>query len=465
MDHVSTLGMTQAMGTSVDTELHLSALRHFEAGQLGETSAICHRILATAPGDWVALRLLGAASVRQGAFAAAVPLLKAALDNGPPDKLQAIALLNELGDALRGCTDYVAALECYRRALTLDPREANSLQNCGSTLVLLNRHAEALEHYRLARSVRPDMAELEVNEGLTMLALGMWPEAWRLMEARLSVPSMHAANLFPSGIPYWRGETDIRGQTILLHADQGFGDTIQHVRYARLVAERGAHVVLRVPPALAKLLAEVPGAHQVITFDDAVPAVDLQCPLMSLPLVFNTTSDNVPAPVPYLHARSEYLLVWRVLLGRATVRRIGIAWAGRPQPPMRSMPVVRLASLLMHRDVEFHPLLPTISATDRAWLAGYPNVVDHGSALKDFADTAAVITQMDLVITIDTAVAHLAGALGRPVWIMLPSCADGRWLIGRSDTPWYPSARLFRQSKLGDWSGVLADVLQALSHV
>jgi hypothetical protein len=109
--------------------------------------------------------------------------------------------------------------------------------------------------------------------------------------------------------------------------------------------------------------------------------------------------------------------------------------------------------------------LPTISATDRAWLAGYPNVVDHGSALKDFADTAAVITQMDLVITIDTAVAHLAGALGRPVWIMLPSCADGRWLIGRSDTPWYPSARLFRQSKLGDWSGVLADVLQALSHV
>jgi tetratricopeptide (TPR) repeat protein len=456
--------MTQAMGASAaDTTLHLNALRRFEAGQLNETAAICDQILTTAPADWLALRLLGAVRGRQGAFDEAVRLLTAALSNAPPDTRQAIALLNELAEALRGCRDYAAALDCYRRALALDPRETGTLHNCGSTLVLLNRHAEALEQYRLAEAVTPDAVELRFNEGLTLLALGKWPEAWRLMEARLSVPAMGLNEQFPSDVPHWRGETEIGGKTILLQAEQGFGDTIQYVRYARLVADHGARVVLRVQPALSKLLADLPAADRVITFDDEVPPVDLQCPLMSLPLAFNTSVESIPAPIPYLHARPEYLLVWRVLLGQRTCKRIGICWASRPVTLQRSMSLATLAPLLARRDIELHVLQPVMPDADRAWLDAHRAVVNHGTALKDFADTAAVIAQMDLVITIDTAVAHLAGALGVPVWIMLPFSADGRWLVDRSDTPWYPSARLFRQQRLGDWDGVVADVVRALS--
>jgi Flp pilus assembly protein TadD len=455
--------MTGAMGASeTDTTLHLDALRRFEARQLDETAATCERILTTASDDWLALRLLGAVRGRQGAFEEAVRLLTAALINAPPDTCQVVAMLNELAEALRGQQDLAAALDCYQRALAVNPRHAGTLHNCGSTLVLLNRHAEALQQYRLAQAVTPDAAELRFNEGLTLLALGMWPEAWQLMEARLSVPALGLNELFPPSVPHWRGETDIGGKTILLQAEQGFGDTIQYVRYANLVADRGARIVLRVQPALSKLLAELPGVHQVITFDQDVPPVDLQCPLMSLPLAFSTTVDSVPAPVPYLRARPEYMLVWQVLLDHRRRKRIGIAWASRPVTLMRSMPVATLAALLRRGDLEFHVLQPVISAADRAWLDASGSVVDHSSALKDFADTAAAIAQMDLVITIDTAVAHLAGALGVPVWIMLPFSADGRWLIDRSDTPWYPTARLFRQQRLGDWEGVVAEVVRAL---
>jgi Flp pilus assembly protein TadD len=456
--------VVQAMGSSGDPNLHLTALQHFEAGQLEEAAALCRRILASAPGDWVALRLLGAVRSSEGAFDEAVRLLAAALNKAPPDREQVITMLNELAEALRGRLDYTAARACYQRALALDPRDARTLHNDGSTLVLLNRHTEALEQYRLALAVTPDSAELRFNEGLTMLALGMWPEAWRSLEARLSVPAMHLADLFPSGVPHWRGETDIRGKTILLHAEQGFGDTIQCVRYARMVAERGARVVLRVQPALGKLLAGLAEAERVLTFYDSVSAVDVQCPLMSLPLVFNTTPDSVPASVPYLHARPEYMLVWRVRLGRPTRKRVGIAWAGGPLPAMRSMPLATLAPLLGRGDIEFHVLQPEMPEGNRAGSTRITTWWTTAARLRTLLIPPRVIAQMDLVITIDTAVAHLAGALGVPVWIMLPFSADGRWLIDRSDTHWYPTARLFRQRQQGDWNGVVADIIRALSE-
>ena len=265
-------------------------------------------------------------------------------------------------------------------------------------------------------------------------------------------------------MPHWRGETDIAGKSILLQAEQGLGDTLQFIRYAPLVAALGARVVVRVQPTLGALLARLPIADTVLTFADAVPDVDVQCPIMSLPLVFRTTLANVPAQAPYIGASPEYLMLWQALLGLRRRRRIGIAWFGRQNRPQRSMPLQALAPLLLARqDLEFHSLQKEIPDADRHWLATHRAMVDHSADQKNFADTAALVAQMDMVLSIDTSLAHLAGALGKPVWIMLPFSADWRWLVGRTDTPWYPTARLFRQKRPDDWEGVVAEVAQALS--
>ncbi len=453
------------MGSQIaDPTMHDTALRHFEAGRLTEAAAACEAILHRSPRDWLALRLLGHVRNNEHAFDQAARLFTAALQAAPPDVPDEISMLNGLAEALRGKQDFDGALDCYRRALARNPRDVVTLQNHGSTLVALNRHAEALEQYRLARAIAPDSPDLRLNEGISMLALGMWPEGWEQLEARLSMPHLNPVDQFPKDVPHWRGETDIAGKSILLQAEQGLGDTLQFIRYAPLVAALGARVVVRVQPTLGALLARLPIAHTVLTFADAVPDVDVQCPIMSLPLVFRTTLANVPAQGPYIGASPEYLMLWQALLGLPRRRRIGIAWFGRQNRPQRSMPLQTLAPLLLARqDLEFHSLQKEMPDADRHWLATHRAMVDHSADQKNFADTAALVAQMDMVLSIDTSLAHLAGALGKPVWIMLPFSADWRWLVGRTDTPWYPTARLFRQKRPGDWEGVVAEVAQALS--
>jgi hypothetical protein len=332
----------------------------------------------------------------------------------------------------------------------------------GTALAGLNRHAEALDQYREAYAVMPDSLELQYNEAMALVATGAWPEGWERLEVRFAIADMSPLPQAVDKMARWVGESPIDGKTILLQAEQGLGDTLQFVRYVPLVAERGARVVLRVQPALGKLMAGMPGAERVITSYDNVTDVDMVCPLMSLPHAFATRVATVPATVPYLRAPMRYLQLWQALLGLRSRPRVGLAWWGRQHLPLRSMPLATLAPLLQRTDLEFHALQQEIPDRDRAWLAGNPGLMDHSAELKDFADTAALISQMDLVITIDTSVAHLAGALARPVWIMLPFSADARWLLDRNDTPWYPTARLFRQRRQMDWDGVVAEVVQAL---
>ncbi|MEJ0018787.1 MAG: tetratricopeptide repeat-containing glycosyltransferase family protein [Acetobacteraceae bacterium] len=454
------------MGSAaVDPAWHAAVLEHVEHGRLGDAAVACEAVLAVTPDDWLALRLLGLVRHRQGALEPASQLLLQALRAAPPDTVQIVALLNELADTLRARLDFDTALECYRQALAQKPDDAATLRNFADMMVSLNRHGEALALYRAARAVTPEAADLQVDEAMTMLTLGMWLEAWGRFESRLSLPPPYAAPGFPADVPHWRGHTDIAGKTILLHAEQGLGDTLQFVRYVAMVAERGAHIVLRVQPVLRKLLAGLPGVGSVIGVHDPVPPVDLQCPLMSLPYAFGTTLENVPARIPYLRAAPEYLMVWRALLGLPRKRRVGLVWTGRPVPAHRSMPLATFAPLLARPDLEVHVLQPQMSETERAWLAAHGSgVVDHSPDLRDFADTAALVSCMDLIVTIDTSVAHLAGALGVPVWIILPFSADWRWLAGRSDTPWYPTARLFRQTRPRHWESAVAQVMQALSE-
>lgn len=383
-----------------------------------------------------------------------------ALRRRPDD---AAALLG-LGIALAATDRCEEAAAWLQRAIAISPTDGLPRMALGNALVGFNRHVEALQQYREARSMMPTSPELTHNEAIALLAIGAWPEGWQRLEARFNIPSMFAAPIVPDNLAPWRGEPGIEAKTILLQAEQGLGDTLQYVRYVPLVAQRGACVVLRVQPRLGKLLAGMPGADTVITSDDYPPDVDLFCPLMSLPLAFSTTVATVPAKVPYLRTPPEYLLLWQALLGHRIRPRIGIVWSGSHHIPFRSMPLQALAPLLQRADMEFHSLQLEIPESDRGFLSAHPNLIDHSTEQKDFADAAGLVEQMDIVVTIDTALAHLAGALAKPVWIMLPFSADCRWLRDRDDTPWYPTARLFRQKRPKDWDGVVADVVKALDQ-
>ncbi len=265
--------------------------------------------------------------------------------------------------------------------------------------------------------------------------------------------------------PQWRGE-DIAGKTILLHAEQGFGDTIQFVRYAPLVAAKGASVILEAPDSLMPLLDGFNGVTTMIAHGQALPPFDLHCPLMSLPLAFGTTLATIPENGPYLRAPAERLEKWRTRLGALSGKRVGLVWSGKPahkNDRNRSIALSRLAPLLAVAGVNFVSLQQDYRDADRAELANYPQLVRLDRELADFADTAAAVAALDLVITVDTAVAHLAGAMGKPVWILLSHVLDWRWLLERSDSPWYPSARLYRQAAIGDWDGVIARLAQDLA--
>jgi hypothetical protein len=267
--------------------------------------------------------------------------------------------------------------------------------------------------------------------------------------------------------PRWQGRGRLAGRTLLLHAEQGFGDALQFARYAPRLAREGARVIVEAYAPLVPLLHSLDGVAQVIAIGEPVPAFELQCPLLSLPLACGTTLATIPADTPYLAPPPERVAAWRRRLGRrqGQRRRIGMAWSGsltHHNDRNRSIPLSRLEILLGRSDCELHVAQQQIRPADRTVLDGLPHVIDHSAALADFADTAALLSLMDLVISVDTSVAHVAGALARPTWLLLPFSAEWRWLIGRTDSPWYPTMRLFRQPAPGDWDGVLTAVMRAL---
>jgi hypothetical protein len=257
--------------------------------------------------------------------------------------------------------------------------------------------------------------------------------------------------------PLWRGSDDIAGKTILLHAEQGFGDTIQFGRYAPLVAARGARVILAVQKPLSRLMSGLAGAADVVTSDEPLPAFDVHCPLLSLPLAFGTRLETIPSATPYLRAPAQSLTHWQERLGPLRLPRIGLAWSGGPTLRHRSMQLKDLLPLL-DVDARFVSLQKDVPAEDATVLKDHSKLLHFGDELTDFSETAALISQLDLVISVDTAVAHLAGALARPVWVLLPFVPDWRWQLNGDDSPWYPTARLFRQDASRAWDKVIARV-------
>jgi len=265
--------------------------------------------------------------------------------------------------------------------------------------------------------------------------------------------------------PLWLGAQSARDRTILLHAEQGLGDTIQFSRYVQPLARAGATVVLEVAPALKELLSQIDGAARVLARGEGLPPFDLHCPLASLPLAFKTEPQTIPAEIPYLAAAPERTEKWRARIEPLPRPRIALAWAGsaaHANDRNRSIALARLEPLWSAEGPSLISVQRDLRDADRGVLARASRILDLGSELSDFSDTAVVLSFADLVISVDTAVAHLAGAMGRPVWILLPFSSDWRWMLRRDDTPWYPTARLFRQPSIGDWESVIARVRAGL---
>jgi tetratricopeptide (TPR) repeat protein len=378
-----------------------------------------------------------------------------------PDHLEA---LGNRGNALIKLNRAAEALSSYDQALTIAPDNAQLLTNRAAALRRLDRPHEAVMSARRALVGRPDFAQAKFVEGVARLTLGDF-SGWRGYEARWGVGFL-ASHRRSFTAPLWLGESSLDGKTILLHAEQGFGDTLQFVRYAPLLAGRGANVILEVQPELARLLAPLPGAAAVIARGNPLPRFDCHCPLLSLPLAFATELATIPAPIPYVAPADQDVALWRERLPRRRPR-IGLVWSGErshDNDRNRSLRLETLLPLLQTPDVTFVSLQHEVRDEDTGLLREQPAIVHVGDRLRDFADTAAVISLLDAVISADTAVAHLAGAMGKPLLLLLPFGADFRWLRERDDSPWYPTARLFRQPEFGDWASVIETLRRELTR-
>jgi tetratricopeptide (TPR) repeat protein len=512
------------------SRMQRQAYNSFQEGNLDKAERLCAGILQYRPDDFDALQLLGVLSLQRrrlvdalrflsqalkvnststdamsnlglalhatGRFEEAVASYRNALLLAPdhPEILYNLANacleLGRVDEALAGFDDVLAknpshvgalvnrgnallrlnrpadALASYDKAHAAMPGHPQILTNRGHALRRLDRPLEALADFEAALVKGPEFPEAHFEAAMTRLTLGDFDAGWREYEWRWKTGAL-AARRRQFKAPIWLGDAPVSGKTILLHAEQGFGDTIQFIRYAPLLASRGAKVVCEVQPELLSLLSRFEGID-VIARGEPLPPFDLHCPLLSLPFAFGTKPETIPASIPYLAPPAERLAHWRERLPRGAPRA-GFVWSGsssHKNDSNRSIPLARLAALFGDPPVDSFSLQSELRDADSEALRGLPNLVHLGDGLRDFADTAAVISLLDVVISVDTSVAHLAGALGKPVVILLPYAADFRWMRGCNETPWYPTAKLFRQPAFGDWDSVIArlsDELRRLS--
>ena len=435
------------------------ALALHQAGRLTEAEAIYGQILKVEPNHFDASHLLGVIYYQRGTHADAVRQIDAALK---VNSKFADAHANR-GNALLKLGSSDEALVSYDKALALTPNKAETISNRGFALYELKRFDEALASYERALALQPEHAGAHWNEALLRLLKGDFGRGWAKHEWRWANKNL-ALKKRNFAQPLWLGSDAIANKTILLYSEQGFGDTIQFCRYVPLVAERNARVILEVPSSLHGLMCSLAGPTQTVSYGSPLPHFDFQCPLLTLPLAFGTRLETIPSATPYLRASADSLKNWQTRLGPRSRPRIGLVWSGSPTHTNDKVRSISLQSLqpLLDIDATFVSLQKDVRSDDAPLLKKYNDILDFGDLLKDFSDTAALISHLDLVISVDTSVAHVAGALAKPVWVLLPFVPDWRWLLDRDDNPWYPTSRLFRQNRARDWDCVIMRVREAL---
>ena len=439
---------------------------YYQAGRLADAEAAFRALAAAGPADATALSNLGGVLNEQHRYAEGEATCRQALARCRDNP----SAWSNLGVALHAEQRRDEAVAAYAEAIRRRPNDANTLTNLGVALTEQGRVALALQVHDAALSVAPGDADVRCNRALALLTAGQFARGFAENEWRWQARSM-----LPHGVPgpCWPGD-DPAGRRVLLHCEGGFGDTLQFVRYAPMLAARGAVVLLRVKKALVRLLRRMPWAEEVVAESDPLPGFDVRCPLLSLPYHFGTTLQTVPADVPYLAVDRERAAAWRARLAGEALT-VGLVWAGASRPGMavahamdrrRSLPLAAFAPLGAVAGVR----LVSLQAGEARGEARPPglDLIDPMGKCLDFDDTAAIVAGLDLVISVDTAVAHLAGALGKPVWLLSRYDACWRWMHHRRDSPWYPGMRIYRQPAPAAWEPVLdelaADLGRAAAH-
>lgn len=465
---------------------------------LDEAEAAARRAISISPDFLSAHANLAAIQSSRGQFDAAEQSLRRALQINPRDAgsmsalcgvlkdlgrvaeaiqagRQAVALLpedavahNNLAAALQADNQLAAAEAEYRKAVELHSGFVEAIDNLGTILYRQGNLRAAMVEWQRALALAPQAPGALWNLALAYIATGDWERGWPLFESRLSIgPSRMYFREYP-GIPQWDG-FDLKGKSILLFPEQGYGDVIQFARFIPVLAQRGARVIVHMPAEMVELMKLVPGVSQVVGPADQMPAFDTYRALMSVPLVLKVTPNSVPTNIPYFQPDESRRTQWKDRLAQYSEgKRIGIVWSGRPthrDDARRSIALRELAPLAAIEGIQLISLQKGAAVEQLRSVPFADRIVNLDSELHDFADTAAAIANLDLVIAVDTAVAHLAGALGKPVWLLIASAPDYRWMLEREDSPWYPTMKIFRQKQPGDWTEVIARVSAKLTQI
>lgn len=444
------------------------AIEHYRAGRLAHAKEICRNIIAADPGDGEALHLLGIIAHRSDNSEDAVKLLEKAIrlkgPHPPP------SFLNNLAEAYRAIGDPSKAETCYREALALDPNFTEAHNNLGNALLALRRLDEAEHCYRKAMELDPQFPLAILNYSLLQLLRGHYAKGFALYERRFEAGDARHIGAARSilgqldGIPRWRGER-LKSATVLVWTEQGLGDSLMMARYLTKVKDRVGRLVVYCEPALGRLMQTVDGVDDVYSGASIPPRTEFQChcPIMSLPLIFETRVQTIPSRIPYFVMPNEVRQRWRDMLATLATPRVGLVWAGGQRTRAESSRSIRLTT--------FSPLMEVSNTQFISLQKGAASkqldeinapIVDLMYQCSDLFDTAALIEQLDLVISVDTAVAHLAGALGKPIWLLNPFRGAWQWMMDREDSPWYPTMRIFRETVPGSWDAVIGEVAAAL---
>jgi len=422
--------------------------------------------IATNPKYWEAYQQRGIIFHTLGRFNESLESVESAIKlNGSNPELH-----NNRGAVLQHMTRFQDALKSYDQALALNEGYYEAYVNRGVVLKYLRRLDEAIDSCDAGIRLKPCVAEGHWNKSLILLTYGKFSLGWEEYEwRRKKRDSKLSRRLFTQ--PSWTGDQSLQNKTIFIHAEQGLGDTIQFCRYIPKLATLGAKVILEVQAPVFNLLTCLEGVWHMIKQGEVIPDFDFHCPLLSLPFCFATDLDSIPAPKNYIKADNAKVRHWHALLGpkrRSTKLRVGVVWSSVSKfkyDSWRSMPLVTFMSGLPTDNIEYICLQKEIKSADRALLDSKTDIKFYGELLNDFGDTAALIENVDLVISTCTSVPHLSGALGKPTWILLSEVADWRWLLNRKDSPWYPNVKLYRQSVINDWTPVVAQVRADLKQV
>jgi tetratricopeptide (TPR) repeat protein len=426
------------------------AAEHITAGELAQAQSLLNAVLQENAKDPDGLHLMGLVGLKAGKFQAAASLIESAIALRPMDP----GLYSNCGEAYRRSGNLDLAFQRLQRALDLDPKNADAWCNYGSACREAGRIDEAIASYRKAVALDPKHANAHYNLGLALLVSGNFIEGWKEYEHRWEALSHLPQRKYTQ--PRWNGQS-LAQRTLLVSFEQGLGDVLQFVRYLPILIRQGAHIILECPRELHRLFGCFDQTQCILPSEPAT-AFDYHIPLLSLPLIFGTTEETIPREAPYLQAPIETSRMWRErLFEHAAAQRIGICWAGNPNhvnDRNRSCRLSVLAPLGRIEGAIFYSLQKGAASEQSRYPISGMKILDFTAELQDFADTAGLIENLDLVVTVDTAVVHLAGALGKPVWMLTPFDPDWRWLLNRSDSPWYPAMRIIRQTERRNWNGI-----------